>query len=63
MPQWGSMVTDTIILIGLVANLVYVRSLEKNIDALKEWIEVFWQIDFGKMAEAIAKEKRKRKGE
>ena len=54
MPQWISAVADTIILVGLVVNYMYIRTLEKNIDALKSWIEVFWKVDFDAIAEAIA---------
>lgn len=60
MPQWVSTVMDTIILAGLVANYVYIRILEKNIDALKSWIELFWKIDFDAMGKAIAEERSKK---
>ena len=54
-------VADIFFIFFLILNSVYVKSLEKELNALKSWIEVFWKIDFGKMAEEVAKEKRSRR--
>ena len=50
-------VADILFIFFLILNSVYVKALEKELNALKSWIEVFWKIDFGKMSEAVAKEK------
>ena len=52
------MVIDILFTFFLIVNSMYVKALEKELDALKSWIEFFWEIDFGKMAEFVAKEKR-----
>ena len=54
-------VADILFIFFLILNNVYVKALEKELNALKSWIEVFWKIDFGKLSEAIAKEKRSRR--
>jgi hypothetical protein len=52
------MIVDILFIFFLILNSMYVKALEKELDALKSWIEFFWEIDFGKMAEFVAKEKR-----
>ena len=54
-------VADILFIFFLILNSVYVKALEKELNALKSWIEVFWKIDFGKLSEAIAEEKRSRR--
>ena len=54
-------VADILFIFFLILNSVYVKALEKELDALKSWIEFFWKIDFGKMSEAVVKEKRNRR--
>ena len=49
------MVIDILFTFFLIVNSMYVKALEKELDALKSWIEFFWEIDFGKMAEFVAK--------
>jgi len=51
-------VADILFIFFLILNSVYVKALEKELNALESWIEVFWKIDFGKMSEVVAKEKR-----
>lgn len=58
-----NVVADAIFIFFLILNSVYVKALEKELNALKSWIELFWKIDFGKMSEAIAKEKRNKREE
>jgi hypothetical protein len=41
----------------LILESCYIKKLEHDIDALKSWIEAFWKIDFGAMADAIAEER------
>lgn len=54
-------VVDIMFIFLLILNSMYVKTLEKELNALKSWIELFWKIDFGKMSEAVAKEKRSRR--
>ena len=54
-------VADILFIFFLILNSVYVKALERELNALKSWIEVFWKIDFGKMSEAVTKEKRSRR--
>lgn len=54
-------VADILFIFFLILNSVYVKALEKELNALKSWIEVFWKIDFGKMSESVAKERRSRR--
>ena len=53
-------VADILFIFFLILNSVYVKALEKELDALKSWIELFWKIDFEKMSEAVTKAKRSR---
>ena len=46
---------DVIILIVLILESIYIRTLEKDLDALKEWIQYFWNIDFGSMYDSVRK--------
>ncbi len=50
-------VADILFIFFLILNSMYVKALEKELNALKSWIEVFWKIDFGKLSEAIVEEK------
>ena len=54
-------VADILFIFFLILNSVYVKALEKELDALKSWIELFWKIDFEKMSEAVTKAKRSRR--
>lgn len=54
----NKVVFDIIILVGIVCNLAYTRMLERDIEALKSWIEVFWKVDFDAIARAIEEENR-----
>lgn len=54
-----SAIIDSVILIGIIANYLYVRKLEKDIEALKEWIKFFYHLDLDKMSEAIRKHNKR----
>ena len=55
MIKWVDMVSDLIIILGIIINLAYTRQLEKRLNALKSWIEFFWRIDFEAMADFVKK--------
>lgn len=61
----NSVILNAIILLGIIFNIAYTKILESEIKALKEWIELFWKIDFDKMSQTIrgAKKKESRKNE
>ena len=49
---------DMLFIFILILNGLYVKKLEDDIDALKSWIEFFWKIDFGAMADAVEKHRK-----
>lgn len=61
--RMNSVILNAIILLGIAVNIAYTKILESEIKALKEWIELFWKIDFDKMSEAISDAKRSKKNE
>lgn len=54
-------ITDISIIVYMVVNILYIRRLEREIGALKSWIEAFWKIDLNKIAKIA--EERKNKNE
>ena len=52
------LIVDTILVITLILNGLYVKQLEDDIDALKSWIEFFWKVDLGAMADAVDKHRK-----
>lgn len=49
----NSVILNAIILLGITLNIAYTKILESEIKALKEWIELFWKIDFDRMSQTI----------
>ena len=50
-------ILSTIILVGIVVDSLYIRRLEAEIDALKEWIKFFYRVDLDKVTEFVEKER------
>jgi len=50
-------ILSTIILVGIVFDSLYIRRLEAEIDALKEWIKFFYHVDLDKVTEFVGKER------
>ena len=50
-------ILNTIILVGIVVDFLYIRRLEEEIDALKGWIKFFYHVDLDKMTEFVEKER------
>ena len=57
------LIVDTMLIITLILNELYVKKLEDDIDALKSWIEFFWKVDFGAMADAVDKHRKEQSRE
>ena len=52
-----------IIIIGLIADMIYIRSLEKRIDVLQQWVEFFLKIDFKRLTRFVSEERKRSKHE
>jgi hypothetical protein len=50
-------ILSTIILVGIVIDGLYIHRLEKEIDALKEWIKFFYHVDLDKVTEFVENER------
>lgn len=50
-------ILNTIILVGIVVDFLYIRRLEEEIDALKGWIKFFYRVDLDKVTEFVEKER------
>lgn len=57
------LIVDTILVITLILNGLYVKVLEDKLNALESWIELFWKIDFGAMADAVDKHRKEQSRE
>lgn len=55
-------IANLLFIFFLILESCYIKKLEHDIDALKSWIEVFWKIDFGAMADFVAKERSNKDG-
>ncbi len=60
MDKWTlvDVITNLLFIFLLILESCYIKKLEHDIDALKSWIEAFWKIDFGAMADAVAENRR-----
>ena len=52
-------IANLLFIFFLILESCYIKKLEHDIDALKSWIEAFWKIDFGAMADAVAENRRR----
>ena len=59
MSDTGLCVMMIVITVGLVANKIYVRSLEKRIDTLQSWVEYFLKIDLNAISKLVEEERNK----
>lgn len=57
--RMNSVILNAIILLGITLNIAYTKILESEVKALKEWIELFWKIDFNRMSKTIRDAKKK----
>lgn len=63
MNDTGLCVMMVIIIIGLIADMIYIRSLEKRIDVLQQWVEFFLKIDFNRLTRFVSEERKRSKHE
>ena len=61
MDKWTlvDVITNLLFIFLLILESCYIKKLEHDIDALKSWIEAFWKIDFGAMADAVEENRRR----